>query len=350
MKTLIPILAMVILASSIIIPTEKDAVMAAEAEKDIEFTNVTITPEPGSELSGIDDPVTISFDQPIDLTTLGIAVVVNDEGLQGRVYFLDNNTIQYIPEWGYAYGRNVTFSIAGDRNGLTWENGSQALEGNVTFNLTMPYPDRYMIPLQYQGITEVQGHLTLFTEEGKSLQTIKSGSNGLFPLPDDFSGGFGVFNNGEDSVEVSIVRYGGPVFLAWDHVAFTDYPPFLMTGVWDSSTGNVTFSFSHLMDRESVEKNFRGDGLRGDFIWKGRDLTYRPRNLDDTKDYNVSIGSGAFSLWGEETQGDIWMEIYASEEVDRDIYYFVLFLFTVLVLIVLGGLFYAKAAYAGPRS
>jgi hypothetical protein len=350
MRSLIPLITlMILLVSSTIILTDGTHVKGADAEDIERFSNVTISPEPDSELDDLKDPVTITFDNPINTSTLGMAVIVDNNGLPGRVYFVDNNTIQYIPEWGYAYGRNVTFSIMGGSEGLTWENGTQALEENITFNLSMPYPDRYLIPLQYQDMTEVKGQLTLFTEEGTSIETFKSGSNGLFPLPEDFTGGFGVFDNGNEVVEIRIVRYGGPIFLAWDHVAFIDYSPILMFGAWDSTTGNITFSFSHLMDRVSVEENIRMDGLRGEFIWKGRDLTIIPDNRDKTESYNVTIPMGTTTVWGEGTLDDIWIKIEASEEKDKTINYFVLFMGVILVLILFAGFTYGKASYSGPK-
>jgi hypothetical protein len=344
------IIAFLLLVSTSFILIDMEEVDGVVVIDDVEFKNVTIDPAPGSKLTALQQEITIEFSHGYIEESLGISVASGNDRLPGRVFIKDNTTISYIPNWGYIYGEKVEFSIKGGEEGLKWKNGSQALETDISFNFTMVSPIQYLAPIDYVGMKEITGHLTLFTEIGQSIMTVKSDSRGLVPLPPDYNGGFGVFNNGIESVEVHMVRYSGPIFMAFSHVAFVDYSPSLQISVWDSTTGNISFDFSHLMDRDSVEEHFNSNGLKGDFVWKGRNLIFQIKDRNPTKEYNVTIQPGAKTIWGEELQEPISIMVRPTEKEDYDEAYLLVFWVVVLLIILLIGFSYAKANYGGPKN
>lgn len=348
-KTFHFISAFLILMGSIYLFAEVDGQEAADPIEEGSITNVTAYPAPGSVFEDLKQEIVFEFLGDLDSSTLYLSVSIDGGDLLGNVYFKDNRTLSYIPDWGYSYLNEVNIFILGGENGLKWKNGTQALEENISINYTMKAPEQYIAPLSYEGMTSNIGYLTLIDEDGQYLETFKSGSNGIVPLPEDYAGGFAVFHNGASKIEVRLERYFGPVFIAYSYVSFIDYNPFLYFGLWDSTTNNITFEFSHLMDRSSVEEMFDTRSLDGEFTWDGRSLTFHVTNRDPTRDYNVTIRSGAKSLWGEETQEDIWIKLYSTEEEDGAPVYILVFCIVILIVILGAGFVYGKGYYSGPN-
>jgi len=326
----------------------QDTSIALEEPEDLN-DNVTVDPTPGTDLSNIDQAVTIIFDNEFDSSTLGVAVTVKGEGLPGRIFFPNNMSLKYVPDHGYAYGESVEFFIKGGEEGLLWSNGTQALGENLSFTYFMPLPEKFLSPIRYIGMQQYWGHLTLYNDEGNSMETLESGYLGVFPLPGDFNGGFGVFDNGERPIDVQIARYSESVFLSWGDLNYVDHPPYSGMVSWNSTTENITFQFSLHMNRTSVEEHLDTDGLKGDIVWDGRYLTFIPGNRDPASSYNVTIEAGAESLWGEELSEDVWMKIPATGEESVSLEHVVVFFLLLIFLFVMFFVSYSKAAYGGPK-
>ena len=75
------------------------------------------------------------------------------------------------------------------------------------------------------------------------------------------------------------------------------------TGTGVSKTAHITVNFSEAMNRSSVQSSFSTiPATSGTFAWTGNNMTYVPSNLASNTTYNVTIGTGAMDMAGNNMQ------------------------------------------------
>jgi hypothetical protein len=309
---------------------------------------IWIIPAPNTELGiqQIRTSIRIQFPKNINISTFGFAVEIEGEGVKGNLTFIDGRTVEYVPEWGFIFGKDVDVGIPGGEEGLRYLNGEKALDEDLRFGYFFKHPNNHLLEVGYEGMITNLGNISVIEEDGTILYTSTCDSTGMFPLPDFYTKDYYLlFDNGHEIAEFRTTTFGsldGPTFIYSDHFAITDLPPLLIIGNYRPKANNLTIEFSHLMDRESVISNFDGDGLEGDFEWTGRFMFFTPSNIEDDRDYTVRIGTGARSVYGPNLTDEITIPITTLKEdpPDRTMNLIVLGILILIVVILIAFLFY----------